>query len=190
VGTRTLALAGAGLAALALVALAAGATAGAAPAGRPRRPAGWRVYADPAGGYTVYAPRDAPRHQDLPGRKYLKAASTLFLFGGQAGMGQIVVTEYVGPGAYDVEKGLDAAVAQAVAGSGGTMVRETKRPRGKWPARQFEFTAELQGHPMRGFGRAIGTGPRSIKAALALADRDRRGAVTKARAFVDSFRPR
>lgn len=150
--------------------------------------AAWKVTGDEALGFEVLAPPGSPKAMDQRDEERgLVAAARHFLFPDQVGMGQVIVLQFVGDQPFDVEAGLDGGCNEAVANIDGRMTSYAKAADAERPARQFQFAAKPRGKAIMGVGRAVATGPRTLKVALAMWDADRPLGGKLAGAFIDSF---
>jgi hypothetical protein len=146
------------------------------------------VHGDDALGFSVLAPPGPPRAMDQRDEaRGLDAAARNFPFPGSLGMGQVIVLRFVGDQPFAVEAALDGGCREAVAKLEGRMTSFTQAPDAERPARQFQFAAQPRGKAILGVGRAVATGPRTLKVALAMWDADRPLGRKLAAAFIDSF---
>ena len=151
-------------------------------------PTGWSVYSNPEHGFEVAGP-GTPAEQSLDNAaQKMNGRMYQFGFANNGGQGQVLVMTYVGPEAYDLEKGLDGACNGAIQNIKGNMLNyETVEIDGR-PGREFSFEVNNQGFTFAGRGKAIGVAPKTIHAAMTFYPKDVTNSATLSDAFVDSFR--
>ena len=133
------------------------------------------------------SPQIGPVTEKAPGIT-ISGKSFMFPFKDRdSGLGGISSMTAVTKLEYDVEKGLDGAVEQAVAGMGAKLLSHTKKPDNGRPARQFTFSGQNQGIKFDGSGRAIGVGPKRMTIAFVLSVAGSRAGAAEAKVFIESF---
>ena len=148
-------------------------------------PADWKPRENADFGWKVMAPVEAEElnmDNDL-----LRLRAFQFKLSDSA-FGQVMYASYLGEDEFDIKTGLDGACKQSVAGVGGTMTDYKELEVDGKMARDFRFTAEAEGIGIKGLGRGVATGPKTVVAVIAFAEASKgASAWDLAEAFVKSF---
>jgi hypothetical protein len=120
-------------------------------------PTSWKEYRNEKAGYRIMGPAKPPKATDFGGADAeapgMVVSGEEFMF--EDCFGQVIVLEYTGKEAFDVEKGMDGGIEKMLSNVNGTVKESTKNAEEGRPARQYSVDGNWKGTKISGLGRGV-----------------------------------